>query len=135
MSEFTEIPKGFTKMGTVLTFENKLVKKIENKILYFLVRDYHILYSKVPKFDGKQWTEFHFYCRPKDESSLTYRLGCYAQAILGFYDKKHFENPIHVVPAGFPQSIHIKASYDDKHNLCIGDKAFEMGEVAHEIVK
>lgn len=127
------IPDGFKKMDLILTFENKLVETIEMKIIHHLVRDYYIFYSKIPKFDGKTWTEFHFYCRPKDETSIAYRIGCYAQALVEFYTKKSFENAIHTVPEKFPECVHIPASYNEKHQLLVGDRFFENGEAAHEI--
>ena len=129
-----EIPKGFSKMDLILTFKNEEVEKIEMKIIHHLVRDYHIFYSKIPKFDGKTWTEFHFYCRPKEAASIAYRLGCYAQVIMDFHTKKDFENPIHTVPSNFPECVRIEASYNKENQLCVGDRIFENGEAAHEIL-
>ncbi len=123
------IPNGFKKMDLILTFKNEEVDAIENKILYFLVRDFYIFYSKIPKFDGREWTEFHFYCRPKDEVSIAYRIGTYASHILKFYNRKdYFDNGSHRVPDNFPECIYIPAKYDSDHRLCVGDKIYTNGE-------
>jgi hypothetical protein len=127
-----EIPSGFKKMDLILTFKNEQVEMIEMKIIHHLVRDFYIFYSKIPKFDGKTWTEFHFYCRPKEETSIAYRTGCYMQSLMGFHPKESFENAIHKVPNNFPECVHIEASYNKEHQLCIGDRIFEMGEAQHE---
>ena len=102
------IPDGFKKMKLVLTFRTEHVEKIENMVLFFLIRDWYIFYSKKDKFGDGEYIEFHFYCRPEDEVSITYALGCYLQAVLGLYSEKSFENPIHRVPDGFPRCIHIE---------------------------
>lgn len=122
-----EIPEGFKKIGLELTLNNDQVVKMETKVLYFLIRDFYIFYSKVPKFDGKKWTEFHFYCRPQDEISITYRLGCYAQTIFNFYKQKRFENPIHSVPDDFPNCIQIPAEYSGPFDFLIGEEQVKTG--------
>lgn len=102
----TEIPEGFIKMELVLTFEQKHIKVWEEKILYFLVRDFYIFYSKTNKFAPKyKFVELNFYCRPQDESSITYRIGCYSEAALRHYKPDYFANPIHQVPNNFPDCI------------------------------
>ncbi len=103
-----KLPQGYKKMDLVLTFKTKLTKVVEMEILYFLIRDYYLFYSKVDKFDDGEFMEFHFYCRPSDEVFIAYRFGCYAQALLDFYPKEYFKNPIHTVPKPFPGCIEIE---------------------------
>lgn len=131
------VPTNFKKMDLILTYdlqqraERIKVLAIVNVILYYLVRDYHIFYSQVDKFGNGNYTEFHFYCRPQDETSIAYRLGCYNQCLFQFYDKSYFKNPIHTVPGRFPDSICIPAKYDENHNLIVGIDdvyIYEMGQ-------
>ena len=102
-----KVPEGFIKMGIQLTFfqSSKVVEVFETKILKMLVRDFYIFYSK--KVNG-DWVELSFYCRPKDEGEISYRMGCYAQTNLDHYTKEQFVNPTHTVAPNFPQSIEIK---------------------------
>lgn len=101
------VPSGFVEMGLVLTFTHDEIDVWEKKILYFLVRDYYIFYSKIPKFDGKTFTELRFYCRPQDEVSIAYRTGILYQ-MTRKCDKKYFDNAIHSVPDNFPKCIEIE---------------------------
>jgi len=105
-----EIPEGFVKMQQELTFKTEQIKIWEDNILYFLVRDFYIFYTKNKKFGKDEFVELHFYCRPKDESNITYRMGCYAQAAFNFFKKDHFtgKHRIHSVPANFPECIHVE---------------------------
>jgi len=100
-----KIPDGFKKMQLTLLLKNDKVETMEMKVLYFLVRDYYIFYSKVPEHGS--WIRFYFFCREKDESSITYQLGIYMGLVFN-NDMTQFENPIHRVPDGFPGCIEIK---------------------------
>jgi len=112
-----EIPDGFKKMDLVLTFKKELITIWENKILHMLVRDFYIFYTKVQKFDGKTFTELHFYCRPQDEVSIAYRIGCYAQTLFKFHKQHDFDYPGHSVPKGFPDAIHIDIRESQLSNI------------------
>ena len=129
-----EIPSGFKKMDLILTFDNNQVKTVENTIIFFIVRDYYFFYTKLPKFDGKKWTEFHFYCRPADEVSIAYRFGCYAQACFRFYNGKQYfqKHGGHTVAKPFPKSYHIDA-HEDEHNL--GQKKVEQPDGSNHPVR
>lgn len=71
-----------------------------------LVRDFYIFYSKRNLFEDT--VSFNFFCRAKDAQQIAFRLGCYAQSLLGFYPKKTFINPIHTVPDNFPNCIEVE---------------------------
>lgn len=101
------IPKGFAKMDFVLTIKNEQIEIWEQKIIRLLTRDYYIFYSKKPKFDGKTWTELHFYSRPQDAISIAYLLGHYAQVCFDTYTKKKLHTQTHRVHDNFPTCIEL----------------------------
>lgn len=105
-----EIPKGFKKMDLELTFTSDKIEHFEQTVLYFLVRDYYIFYTKNKKFGKDEFVELHFYCMPQYEGSISYRMGVYAQAAFQFHKKSYFygKHRIHTVPDDFPACLHIE---------------------------
>lgn len=101
------IPNGMAKMDLVLTVNNEHIDIWEQKIIRLLTRDYYIFYSKKPKFDGKIWTELHFYSRPQDETSIAYLLGHYAQVCFDTYTKEKLDVQTHQVYDNYPNCIEL----------------------------
>lgn len=104
------------KMNLVLTVNNEQVESWEQKIIRLLTRDYYIFYSKKPKFDGKKWTELHFYSRPQDETSIAYLLGHYSQVVFDVYSKEKLEVQTHQVYDDYPYCIQLKPFERDRKN-------------------
>lgn len=104
-----EIPDGFVKMNLVLNFPNKNVKKFEDIVLFFLVRDYYLFYTKK---ESNGYTELHFWCQPDKEGSLTYLMGCYCQKAFNYFKGKDYfvRHGGHRVVKPFPESYHIDNS-------------------------
>lgn len=93
-------------MQLQLTFSKKELDVLEKRVLRMLIRDYYLYYSKLEKFKpGSGYWELSFYCRPDQEGSITYALGCYSQALIGWHKKSELENSNHIVPRGFPNCL------------------------------
>ena len=105
---FKNVPDRFKKMELTLTFTPDKIKVWEDHILRLLVRDFYIFYSKIDKFGKGEFIELVLWCRPMDEISITYRLGCYAQAMFEFYGKKHIVEADHTLPDNYPKCIYIE---------------------------
>ncbi len=115
--EFLNVPDGFIKMDWYLTFTPKQIVVWEQDILRMLVRDYYIFYAKVDKFNTGEFIELHFFCRPKDQSGIIYRLGILHQAMFGSESADKISNANHRVPDNFPGCIHIECRQVSKGNL------------------
>ncbi len=100
------LPAGFVKMKLCLFFSPKEVKVFEEHVLRMLVRDYHIYYSLNSYTDMLH--ELGFYCRPNDEISITYRLGCYCQCMLSFHTIEDIFKSDHILPQGFPSCARLE---------------------------
>ena len=96
-----KIPEGFKKTDVEITFSLNEFEIFKKHILRLLLRDYYVFYS------SKKYSCFYticFYCKPSQESSLTYRLGCYNQTMLDFNTKDSIVNSDHVVDENYIES-------------------------------
>lgn len=116
--KYDDIPNGFKEMGLVLTFNKKQVEIWEQQILRLIIRDYYLFYTKINKFkDDSDFIELRFFCRPKNESSITYHLGCYAQAMFGFYTKKQIIECDHTIPRNYPKEIYLNLNPTELNDI------------------
>ena len=89
-----ELPEGYEKMELELIMTPKELEIFKKHILRMLLRDFYIFYS-VKQYDG--YCKLYFYCNPMYEMSLTYRIGCYNQTMLNYYNEKEITKSDHVV--------------------------------------
>lgn len=107
--EFLKVPDGFIKMELVLTFSPQQISVWEDHILRMLVRDFYIFYSVIDKFGKGEFFEIHFFSRPKDESSITYRIGVLAQTMFNFHRPlQDVINADHRLPDNYPKCIFLE---------------------------
>jgi hypothetical protein len=101
----SKIPTGFKKMDIEITMSQNEFDVFKKHILRLLLRDYYVLYS-VKKYSS--FYKVFFYCQPSVESSLTYRIGCYNQAMFQYYTQEDIIKSEHVVHENYIESCLIE---------------------------
>ena len=90
-----ELPDDFKKMELeIMLFSDKQFNAFRKQILRLLLRDYYVFYS-FKKYKG--YYRLFFYCRPNDESALTYRIGVYNQTMFNYHKPSDIIKSDHIV--------------------------------------
>lgn len=108
----SKIPKGFKLMQLELNLSNNQVVDFENYVLRYVLCSNYIFYTKLIN-RPKGFTRLRFYCQPKDEVTLAYRIGCAAGSALFHQSKKFWQNQIHDVAQPFPERYHINIEHPE----------------------